>query len=448
MTGVFTLDARPRLEAAALDGFLTAQRAAGLMHGTRPVCRVLSPLAVTHATYRRVRRAAELVASAMERLVAHVIADDRLAALLGIDATERALQAIEPGYPGALVIARLDMVFLDETAGSPDGFAFLELNADSPAGITDQAAVESTLYALAPVRDALAAYRAVALAPVPALLEALLTTFRAWGGDASPRIAIVDWSDVDTAAEQAVLQRAFVAWGVSTVLTTPEALRWDGHRLSADGVPIDLVYRRLIARELRERLPDDHPLLQAARAGAICLANPLRSTIANRKSAFAVLSDPAWAHLFTAEERVVLDAHVPWTRALGRGGDDEALCRQARAHRHEMVLKPDEDYGGRGVVLGWTVDDAAWAAALERGVADGAVLQRRVAARRLRFPTFDARGVQWEELGFDLNPFLFRGRVEGAMVRVSAGPLSNVSAGGGVTGLLVVDDDVEVAARV
>ena len=58
-----------------------------------------------------------------------------------------------------------------------------------------------------------------------------------------------------------------------------------------------------------------------------------------------------------------------------------------------------------------------------------------------RFPAFTLEGaVEWPELGFDCDPFLFLGRVEGAMVRVSSSPLSNVSAGGGVTALLVRDD--------
>ena len=82
------------------------------------------------------------------------------------------------------------------------------------------------------------------------------------------------------------------------------------------------------------------------------------------------------------------------------------------------------------------------AVSLDRGFAEGAVVQARVYPRHLRFPTLAADGaVSWQELGFDCDPFLFLGRAQGAMVRVSSSPLSNVSTGGGVTGLLVLDDD-------
>src|SRR4029453_14716010 len=76
-------------DGAVLDGappgrFLAAQVEAGLVHGSRPLCRVLSPLVVTGAVHRRVARAAELLLSAMERLVARALIDDELAAILGI----------------------------------------------------------------------------------------------------------------------------------------------------------------------------------------------------------------------------------------------------------------------------------------------------------------------------------------------------------------------------
>ena len=33
-------------------------------------------------------------------------------------------------------------------------------------------------------------------------------------------------------------------------------------------------------------------------------------------------------------------------------------------HRVQLVLKPNDEYGGKGIVLGWEADDAAWADAL------------------------------------------------------------------------------------
>jgi len=40
----------------------------------------------------------------------------------------------------------------------------------------------------------------------------------------------------------------------------------------------------------------------------------------------------------------------------------------------------------------------------------------------------------------DTNPFLFRGIVYGAMVRLSVGPIVNVTSGGGETGFFVLQE--------
>jgi hypothetical protein len=40
----------------------------------------------------------------------------------------------------------------------------------------------------------------------------------------------------------------------------------------------------------------------------------------------------------------------------------------------------------------------------------------------------------------DTNPCIFRGRVEGALVRLSDSPVVNVTSGGGETGFFVLED--------
>jgi hypothetical protein len=51
----------------------------------------------------------------------------------------------------------------------------------------------------------------------------------------------------------------------------------------------------------------------------------------------------------------------------------------------------------------------------------------------------DAGRIVAEPMFIDFNPFLFRHEVAGGMVRLSASSLCNVSSGGGVTALLVLE---------
>ena len=49
--------------------------------------------------------------------------------------------------------------------------------------------------------------------------------------------------------------------------------------------------------------------------------------------------------------------------------------------------------------------------------------------------------LEWPEMLIDFDPFLFLNEVEGGIVRLSESSLCNVSSGGGVTSLVVLEDD-------
>ncbi len=39
-----------------------------------------------------------------------------------------------------------------------------------------------------------------------------------------------------------------------------------------------------------------------------------------------------------------------------------------RRHRANLVIKPNDEYGGSGVTLGWETDEKDWDAAIERAI--------------------------------------------------------------------------------
>ena len=61
------------------------------------------------------------------------------------------------------------------------------------------------------------------------LLERCSTSYREWGGKASPPvIAIVDWREVPTWSEFEILQARFESEGVPTMVCDPRDLEFDG----------------------------------------------------------------------------------------------------------------------------------------------------------------------------------------------------------------------------
>ena len=415
------------------------QRQLGLVFGDRPTCPFLRPHIITRTQYDEVARAAGTVSGAIEKVVERALTDDELLRQLDLTAREKQMARIDPGYSRLCVTSRLDAYVSDE------GFKFLEYNAESPAGVGDQMQLEKVLFELPHMKQLLGQRAHWRPAPQKKLLQSLLQAYREWGGDKDhPQIAIVDWRGVSTESEFRILQKYFAAEGHPTIIADPDQLKYSHGQLAVDDFVIDLVYKRVIIHEFLERCAADHPLAQAYTDGRLCLANSFRTKIAHKKASFAILSDEQYTSLFSSEEAEVLRRHIPWTRRVTKGsttfeGAHHDVIQLIRREREQLVLKPNDDYGGHGVFLGWETSAEDWEGAIALALERPYVVQQRVPLKKVPMPTFSG-GLRLEEMFVDFNPFLFHNEVEGALIRLSSSSVLNVTSGGGQTALLVLED--------
>ena len=435
---------RPEVELtpAFAERFTRDLLAARLHFGDRVHCPFLRPFFLDDGQVSLVRRVSETIARMGETVARAALDRPELLDAVALTESERALVAIDPGYATASTASRLDSFIL------PDSLQFAEHNAESPAGLgyTEVLSAEfERLEILSRFRGRFDARAFTLMAP---MLDALMASYREWGGTAAPpTIAIVDWREVPTWAEFEILQAKFIELGVPTIVCDPKDLVFDGGRLRAEGQTIDLVYRRVLINDILSREDECRALTEAYAARAVCVANTFRCKIPHKKAFFAVLTDERFADLFSDQERATAARHVPWTRLVTEGrttrsGQAIDLIPHVRANRHDLVLKPNDEYGGVGVTLGWEADDAAWDATLDRalGGALGAwVVQERIHVRREPFPKFtDGHGAVVSDMLVDCAPYLFRGKLAGFLTRLSATGLANVTSGGGQVPSFVV----------
>jgi uncharacterized circularly permuted ATP-grasp superfamily protein len=283
----------------------------------------------------------------------------------------------------------------------------------------------------------------------------LLASYKDWGGRTDPPVvAIVDWRNVPTWSEFEILRDAFTARGVPTLVCDPRELTFAGGALRYGESRIDLVYRRVLINDIVTRPDDCVALIQAYAEKAVCVANTFRCKLAHKKAFFAVLTDERNEALFSDAERDAIRAHVPWTRVLAdtdtvMSGRRQPLMRLAEDHREALVLKPNDEYGGAGVKLGWELTPGEWSAALAEALnapAGSWVLQERIPVRRETFPMFDSAGeVAMRNMLVDFAPYLVRGRMTGYLTRLSSTGLANVTSGGGQVPAFVVGRSIPAA---
>jgi len=419
---------------ATLDAEL---RRRGLFFGDRPLCTVLRPRFLTAEQYRYVQQRCAILLRAFDRAYHAAFADAALRRQFGLVDWEEALMERDPGFADPSPTSRIDAFYLPEQ----DVMHLTEYNAETPAGAAYGDALTEAFFALPVMRAFLRRFDVRPLPSRHGVLHALLGAYAQWGGGgkrgATPRIAILDWREVPTYNEFVLWVDYFRARGLDARIVDPRETELQGGRLVADGEAIDLIYKRVLISELVERGGLNHPVIRAVQSGAVCMVNPFRCKLLHKKASLAVLSDERNVGLFSGDERQAIDAHIPWTRVVAerktRHEDRQVdLVPFIIDQRERLVLKPNDAYGGAGIVLGWEVDAATWEQAVRVALTEPFVVQERVPIPSEPFPSVvDGRVILADRI-LDSAPFAYQGtHVEGCMSRLSTAALVNVTAGGG-----------------
>ena len=358
---------------------------------------------------------------------------ERLFAFLGTPEDEARWVRLDAAGPD-VVLSRLD-AFL-----SPEGPRFIEINSDAPAGLGYGDRMATAFLAL-PCFQEFARRRRVTYHPsAGAVVEAVMNA----APPAARTVAIVDFAEVKTRGDQAILQEAFADRGLVCVLADPREMAVRGNALWAGEARVDVIYRRAVLSELLEQAEAVGPFLQAYERGLATFVNSFRCRLSEDKAFFALLTDEAFAPLLSAAERELVARCVPWTRRVGerrtwRAGREVDLLPHVAQHREEMVLKPAHGYGGREVLIGDETAPAEWERALQAACAEPWVVQERVAIPEEVFPTCASGTLAFSPFKLNVNPFYAAGLEVGAVARASQASVINVSAGGGSVPTFVVD---------
>ncbi len=426
----------PEVAADSHDWFHRQLVAKGLEFGGRQLCSVLRPRFLSIDQYRLLSERSALVLSALEKARVAAMAEDVLREQFGLLDWEETLIHDDPGFRDASPTSRLDAFFAEGADGS--GLKFTEYNAETPAGAAYGDALTEAFLSLPLMADFRREYNCLPLPSAPGVEHALLDAHRQWSGSReAPRVAIVDWNDVPTRSEFILFRDFFKQNGLECVIVDPREMEYRNGKLFAGDLHVTLIYKRVLIDELVNECGLEHDVVRAVRDRAVCMVNPFCCKLLHKKASLAVICDELNANLFSEAERRAVAMHVPWTRVVAERstefeGKKIDLLPWMEDNRDRLVLKPNDDYGGRGIVLGWTVSSDKWAAAIRGAIDEPFIVQQRVSIPEEPFPSLIDGKLDIHNRSLDTAPYVSHGRfVEGCLTRISTDELLNVTAGGG-----------------
>jgi carboxylate-amine ligase len=214
-----------------------------------------------------------------------------------------------------------------------------------------------------------------------------------------------------------------LAEGAELLLVTADDLRVQGGRVFAGDTAIDALYLRLDDELADITRLDGHALgteiLAVAEAGAVALANAPGNGLADDKAMYCNIHELIGYYL---DERPLLES-VPTYRP-----GDEAERRIVLERVGELVTKPVDGFGGRGVMIGPSASASAVAARRAEIAADPGDWVAQEVVTLSSLPTFS--GTQLQPRHVDLRAFVFVTGTGAADVRLADLALTRVAAEG------------------
>jgi carboxypeptidase Taq len=259
--------------------------------------------------------------------------------------------------------------------------------------------------------------------------------------------------------EQAVLAQHLASrYGATITHADPSELRLKDGEVYYEDTPVDVAYRDYELRELAALEKELGRPLDAMRL--LFRENRVISSLVgdfDHKSVFEILTDEAIASkLFSADDRRLFRRHVLWTRVVaerrttlpnGRSGE---LLEHARINREQLVLKPNREYGGTGVMIGSATEQKGWekqlneAAALADDPSSSWVVQSATRLPVHEFPVVGPDGRVFGEPFYAVMGFAATENGLGNMCRVSQKQVVNVAQRGGLAAVLEADAPPEL----
>lgn len=184
-----------------------------------------------------------------------------------------------------------------------------------------------------------------------------------------PVVAIVDFIDKSSPIEFEVFKKAFEANGYPCVIADPRELKCIDGRLFFEDQMIDIIYRRLVTKDLIDRYDEVPQLVEGLIAGKTCVIGSIKTQIIHSKRFFEVLHHPVFQKFITESQRNFIELHIPYTAKL----DLKDIYIQ---RKDDYIIKPMDYYASKGVCAGQDYTKDQWAALLREKSCEDYIVQR------------------------------------------------------------------------
>lgn len=310
----------------------------------------------------------------VERTIDLYQSEESVRRLFSFDKRLEELILLPHDYEVSVPMGRFDIFYY-----GPGDFSFCELNADGASAMNEEKELSAIMRENAIVGAFKSKYDFDVFELFHTWVEALGDIYSSYtrnrGLELKPKadtvVAIVDFIDKSSSIEFKVFKEAFIEQGYQCIIVDPRNIETVDGKMVADGKVIDVVYRRLVTKDLMDRYDEIPGFIQGLKACETCIVGSVKTQIIHTKRFFEVLHAPEFRTYLNPGQLEFIDNHVPFTRPLLGGSDLPDYVKS----KDNLIIKPVDYYASKGVCAGRDYSESDWATLLEEKAKKDFIIQ-------------------------------------------------------------------------
>ncbi|MTI49848.1 MAG: hypothetical protein FH761_18615 [Firmicutes bacterium] len=378
-----------------------------------PIPFLYQPIIFTQEDIDNFKQIGKTLISITNKVVDKYIESPKFRKKFGYSKLLEELILADHGYDINVPIGRFDIFY-----GGGDNFKFCELNTDGSSAMNEDNTLARIILDSKPIVEMKEKYDINYFELIYSWVEESINIYNTFDNAVDkPNVAIVDFEGSGTPAEFEEFKKAYIDKGYNAVIVDPRQLKYNNGKLYFEDMEINLVYRRIVTRELVDRSDEIQDFIQAYKDKAVCVIGPIKSQIMHNKIIFKILHDEDTLEFLNENEREYIKKHVPYTIEFE---NDREIFNEALENKDRYVVKPRDLYASKGVYVGRDFNEEDWKQKLEECWEHDYLLQEFCQPYKQELVQFKDSGMEVNKFNHILGLFMYNEKLKGLYTRVGS----------------------------